>query len=165
MDFLVLRDRRQRTMGMAMAMTIPIMVMVVDAAAICTRFRLEPRTFLHHGGAEAFQHFLQHAVLVNAQKTIAYLGLGMAVAKMKRAPKQVVRRIANYPVCRFFRRHDLDYPAVISLEQVIMAQHSTPGRKNGYLFSRGKRRPQPAVFAKLVGKYEPRENRVRMLYF
>jgi hypothetical protein len=164
-DLLVLWNRRQRAMGVAMAMAFSIVVMVMAAAAICARFRFEPRTFLRHGGSEAFQHLLQHAVLVDTQETIAYLSLGMAVAKMERAPKQVVRSIANHPVRRLFRRHDLDDPAVISLEQVIVAQHGTPGRKNSHFFTRRKRRSQPAIFAKLVGEYEPRENCVCMLYF
>jgi hypothetical protein len=164
MNFLVLRDRRQWTMGMTMAMAFAVMMMVA-AAAICARFRLELRTFLHDGSTQAFQHLLQHAVLVNAQKAFADLGLGMPVTKMESAPEQVVRRIANYTVRRFLRRHNLDHPAVIPPEQIIVTQHRTPGHKNGYLFSGRKRSSQSTVFAKLVGKYEPRENRVRMLYF
>jgi hypothetical protein len=151
-------------MGMTMAMAFAVMMMVA-AAAICPGFRLELRTFPHDGSAQAFQHFLQHAVLINAQKTFPDLGLGMPVTKMERAPQEVVRRIANYTVRRFLRRHDLDHPTVIPPEQVVVTQHGTPRCKNGHLFARRKRSSQPAVFAKLVRKYEPRENRVRMLYF
>jgi hypothetical protein len=162
MDFLVLWDRRQRTMGMTMAFAIMV---VMATPAVGPRFRLELCTFLHDGSTQAFQHLLQHAVLIDAQKAFADLGLGMPITKMESAPEQVVRSIANYTVRRFLRRHDLDHPAVIPPEQIIVTQHRTPGRKNGYLFSGRKRSSQSTVFAKLVGKYEPRENRVRMLYF
>jgi hypothetical protein len=149
---------------MSMAMAFAVM-MVVAAAAVSTSFRLELRTFLHYGSTQAFQHLLQHAILINPQETFTNLGLGMPITKMERAPQEIVRRIANHAIRRFLRRHDPDYAAVIPLEQIIVAQHGTPGCKNGYFFSGRKRRAQAAVLAKLVGEYEPRENHVRMLYF
>ena len=147
-----------------MTMAFAVM-MVVAATAISAGLRLELRTFLHHRSAQALQHFLQHTVLINAQETFANLGLGMPITKMERTPQEVMRSIANHAIRRFLRRHNLDYPILIPLEQIIVAQHGTPGCKDSYFFSGRKRCSQAAVFAKLVGEYEPRETRVRMLYF
>jgi hypothetical protein len=89
----------------------------------------------------------------------------MTITEMEGASQQVVRGIANYTIGGFLRRHNLDYPAVIPLEQIVVAQHGSPRGKNSHFLPGRERRSQSAVFAKLVRKHELRENRVRMLCF
>lgn len=152
------------TMSMRMAMAIFGMVMM-SSAAIGPCFRFKLRTFFHHDCPQAFQHLLQYPILVNAQKPVAYLGLGMTVAKVERTAQQIVGRAAGNPVGRLFGRDNTDHSAIIALKKIPIAQDSAPGSKNPDFFPGGKPGSQAAVFAQFIWQNKLRGNLIRVPYF
>src|SRR5438445_1519062 len=110
MDFLMRRYGGQGTMAVRMAVTFTFM-MVMTPAAVCTSLWLELRTFFLHARPQPLQHFLQYAILINPQESLAHLRLRMTITEMKGTAQQIVRRTAGNPVCGLFRRHDTHYSA------------------------------------------------------
>ena len=147
MDLLVHRDRSEGAMSMPMAR---LPMMVVPSAAIGSRLRLELRVFLDDCRSEPLQHFLQYLIPGNAQKPFAHLSLGMAIAQVEGAAKQVMRILARDTVGGFPCGHDLHHTPVITGEQIVVPQHCTPRREDGHFLSRGKRSAQAAVLTQLV---------------
>ena len=103
---------------------IPLMHQVVVAQLAAARqgtHSTKRRGEVSCRGAKPFKHFLQYAILVDAQTTVIHLRLRMAITKMKGAAQQVVRCAAGNPISGLFRRNDLNDPAIIALEQIIVA--------------------------------------------
>jgi hypothetical protein len=110
-------------------------MMVMTPTAVRARLRLELRIFFLHGSAQALQHFLQYAVLINPQETIAHLSLGVTIAQMEGTAQQIMRRMAGNPICGLFRRHNAHYLSFIASQQIVIPQHGASRSKNRDLFS------------------------------
>lgn len=102
-------------MGMGMTMAIFIMMMMATST-VGACFRLELGIFFRYGRAQSLQHFLEHAILADAQKAFPYLGLRVPITQMKSTAQKVMPGLAGYTVGRLIRRYDLYYPAIIAFE-------------------------------------------------
>ena len=104
--------------------------------------------------AQTLQHFLEHRVLPDTQKTVADLRLRVTVAEMKRAAQQVVRRRAFDAVSCFGGGHDADHAAVVADHQIAVAQHAAARREQRHFLARTQLGAQPAFLAQLVRQHE-----------
>ena len=60
-------------------------------ASVCAHFGFEGRLDARHFRAQALQHLGQHGIFDNAQKPLAQLHRGVAVAEMVRDARQLQR--------------------------------------------------------------------------
>eukprot|EP01022_Parablepharisma_sp_SALTPOND_P030350 TRINITY_DN760_c2_g1_i1.p2 TRINITY_DN760_c2_g1~~TRINITY_DN760_c2_g1_i1.p2 ORF type:complete len:1290 (-),score=479.69 TRINITY_DN760_c2_g1_i1:1065-4934(-) len=161
MDLLAQRDRCQRVVVMVVA----VMVM---ATAIGTGFRFEGGLFLAHLCAQAFQHFLEHRILADAQEARATLmtdmRLGMTVAEVEGATQQQVRVGGIDAIGGFGLGDDLDHTTIIATQQVAIAQHSAAHGEHGHILARAQRRAQAALLALVVGQFQFAVDLVGLVY-
>jgi hypothetical protein len=91
--------------------------------------------------------------------------LRMAIAEMECAAQQSACRVAFNAVSGLFRGDDSYDPAIISPQQVAVAQHGSAQGKHRNLFARIQSGAQAALFAQFKRKHEFTVDFFSVLYF